>query len=179
MADEVVAVSVAAWGWWPTGGARASGNSRGWTDRARAQGTVGDPDSSLLTPRISPDGRRVVVTRTVEEKRDLWLLDGARMGRVTFDPASTNARSGRPTAPESCFGRAEGVGDLYEMLTNGGGEKLLVGFRPGQDPTSWSATAFCYISASTRTARRPVGRADGGASNALIVPEDPLSRVVW
>ena len=30
-------------------------------------------------------GRRVVVTRTVQGNADLWLLDGARTSRVTFD----------------------------------------------------------------------------------------------
>ena len=37
---------------------------------------------------MSPDGRRVVVARTVQGNTDLWLLDGARTSRVTFDAAA-------------------------------------------------------------------------------------------
>ena len=60
-----------------------------WVDRSgTARGTVGDPDGNTLRdPRVSPDGRRVVVQRTVQGNSDLWLLDGARMNRFTFDAA--------------------------------------------------------------------------------------------
>ena len=59
-----------------------------WVDRSgTARGTVGDPDGTLSNPRVSPDGRRVVVARTVQGNTDLWLLDGARTSRFTFDAA--------------------------------------------------------------------------------------------
>ena len=62
-----------------------------WFDRSgTARGTVGDPDGSLSDPRVSPDGRRVVVSRTVQGNTDLWLLDGARTSRFTFDAAHDN-----------------------------------------------------------------------------------------
>ena len=62
-----------------------------WIDRSgTARGTLGDPDGSLSGPRVSPDGRRVVVERTVQGNTDLWLLDGARTSRFTFDAAQDN-----------------------------------------------------------------------------------------
>jgi serine/threonine protein kinase len=60
-----------------------------WFDRlGTAQGTVGDPDATLSNPRVSPDGRRVVVERTAQGNADLWLLDGTRTSRFTFDSAT-------------------------------------------------------------------------------------------
>jgi hypothetical protein len=63
-ADLATAVSVAASGLVAyrtgTGGQR----QLTWFDRAgTAQGTIGDPDATLSNPRVSPDGRRVVVER--------------------------------------------------------------------------------------------------------------------
>ena len=79
------AVSVAADGLvaYRTGDAR---RQLTWFDRSgAARGVVGEPDDSLFTPRVSPDGRRVAVTRTVQGDPDLWLLDGARSSRFTFN----------------------------------------------------------------------------------------------
>ena len=42
---------------------------------------------SLSSPSASPDGRRVVGSRTVQGKTDIWLLDGGRTSRLTFDAA--------------------------------------------------------------------------------------------
>ena len=45
-----------------------------WFDRAgAAQGTLGDPDGTVSSPRVSPDGRRVVVSRTVQRNTDVPL----------------------------------------------------------------------------------------------------------
>src|SRR5262249_2345212 len=57
--------------------------------RGKPTGTVGEPDAdSISEPEISPDGRRVVVDRRVQNNQDLWLLDVVRGGatRFTFDP---------------------------------------------------------------------------------------------
>ena len=62
-----------------------------WLDRSgAARGTIGDAEAeaTLSNPSVSPDGRRVVVSRTVQGNTDLWLLDGARASRFTFDPAT-------------------------------------------------------------------------------------------
>ena len=84
-----IAVSVAATGLvaYRTGG--GSQRQLTWMDRSgTVRGTIGDPDGSLSNPRVSPDGRRVAVQRTVQGNEDIWLLDGARTSRFTFDPAA-------------------------------------------------------------------------------------------
>ncbi len=137
------AVSVAATGLvaYRTGG--GSRRQLTWVDRSgTARGTVGDPDGNdLQHPRVSPDGRRVVVTRTVQGNADLWLLDGARTSRVTFDAAATCFPSGRPTARGSCSARTGRVPfDLYQKLASGAGvEERLVASDQIKVPTSWSA----------------------------------------
>ncbi len=63
-----------------------------WVDRSGKQlGTLGEPADYGL-PRISPDGRRVVIPRedaTETGKNDLWLVDVERatFSRLTFHPA--------------------------------------------------------------------------------------------
>jgi Tol biopolymer transport system component len=60
-----------------------------WFDRTgKALGTLGEPDDhGLSSPRISPDGRRVAVFRAEQGNNDIWLLDGVRRTRFTFDPS--------------------------------------------------------------------------------------------
>jgi Tol biopolymer transport system component len=57
-----------------------------WFDRSgKPLGAFGEPDEAgLSTVRLSPDGRRAVVFRTLEGNTDIWSLDGARMTRLTF-----------------------------------------------------------------------------------------------
>ena len=113
-----------------------------WVDRSgMVRGAVGDSDDSLFHPRVSPDGRRVVVARTVQGNRDLWLLDGARTSRVTFDAALDDRALWSPDGTRIVFRSLRtGQGDLYEKLTSGAGmEARLVASDQAKSPTSWSA----------------------------------------
>jgi Tol biopolymer transport system component len=60
-----------------------------WFDRTgKPLGTFGPPDDKeLVAPSLSPDGRRVAAHRTVQNNTDIWIYDGARMTRFTFDAA--------------------------------------------------------------------------------------------
>jgi Tol biopolymer transport system component len=113
-----------------------------WFDRSgAAQGTVGAPDgNNLRDPRVSPDGRRVVVQRTLQGNGDLWLLDGARMNRLTFDAALDDRAVWSPDGTRVVFRSTRtGTGDLYQKLTNGAGvEERLVVSDQAKSPASWS-----------------------------------------
>jgi serine/threonine protein kinase len=56
-----------------------------WFDRpGNALGTLGSPEQVGLTNlRLSPDGRRAVVERSLRNETDLWLLDSTRQTRLT------------------------------------------------------------------------------------------------
>ncbi len=142
VADGVAGVSVAATGLVAYRTAAISRRQLTWVDRSgTARGTAGDVDGSLLNPRVSPDGRRVVVDRSVQGNRDLWLLDGVRTSRFTFDAAIDMRPAWSPDGTRIVFSsNRTGRLDLYEKLTSGAGvEERLVGSDQTKNPTSWSA----------------------------------------
>jgi serine/threonine protein kinase/Tol biopolymer transport system component len=146
-----IAVSVAATGLvaYRTGG----GNQRQltWMDRSgRVRGTIGDPDGSLSNPRVSPDGR-VAVQRTVLGNEDIWLLDGARTSRFTFDPAAEMRPVWSPDGTRIAFtSRRAGAGDLYQKLTSGAGaEDRIATSDQLKQAYSWSADGRFLLYNST------------------------------
>jgi Tol biopolymer transport system component len=113
-----------------------------WVDRSgTARGTVGDPDATLADPRVSPNGRRVAVTRTVQGNQDIWLLDGTRMSRFTFDPGVDSRPVWSPDGTQIVFrSQRAAPGDLYQKLASGAGaEERLVASDQPKIPYRWSA----------------------------------------
>jgi len=150
------AVSVAATGLVAYRTGTASQRHLTWVDRSgTARGTVGDPDGTLSQPRVSPDGRRVAVSRTVQGNEDLWLLDGVRMRRFTFDAAVDMAPLWSPDGTRIVFRSSRsGAGDLYQTLTSGAGaEERLVASDQSKVPTGWSADGrfLLYFSTDPQT----------------------------
>lgn len=95
---------------------------------------------SLTTPRVSPDGRRVVMGRTVQGNQDIWLLDGSRTSRLTFDAAVDQFPLWSPDGTRVVFRSLRGGGDLYEKSIGGAGAAApLVTSRQPKTPDSWSA----------------------------------------
>jgi Tol biopolymer transport system component len=123
---------------------RAGGGSRRqltWFDRSGSVlGTLGEPDDfGLSDPRLTPDGR-AVVTRAVDGNLDLWLLDGGRRTRITFDPARDDFAQLSPDGTVVVFrsGRT-GAGDLYtKLLGRTDPEELLLQTDELKVPMSWS-----------------------------------------
>ncbi len=138
------AISVA-----PTGlvAYRGGGSGRSqltWVDRLGAmRGSVGEEDpGGLSQPCLSPDGRRVAVSRTVRANPDVWLIDGARTSRSTFDVANDQWPVWSPDGTRIAFesNRETGRADLYQKLASGAGaEERLVTSEQVKAPSSWSS----------------------------------------
>ena len=149
------AVSVSASGLvaYRTGG--ASRRQLTWFDRSgKALGTLGAPDENgLLYPSVSPDGRRVAVSRTVQGNTDIWLLDGTRTSRFTFDAALDRFPIWSPDGSRIVFdsnrkGHARPLSEAVQRRRRGGTAR---GIPAGQGRHDWSADGrFLSITASTR-----------------------------
>jgi len=124
---------------------RADGGSRRqltWFDRSGSVlGTLSEPDGfNLSDPRLTPDGHRAIVTRTVDGNRDVWFLDGSRKTRITFDPARDDYAQPSPDGTVIAFRSARtGGGDLYaKLLGRTDPEELLLHSDQAKVPESWS-----------------------------------------
>jgi Tol biopolymer transport system component len=127
-----------------------------WFDRAgTARGAFGEPNATLSKPALSPDGRRLAVTRMAQRNSDLWLLDGTRASRFTFDPSQELYPLWSPDGTRIVYtSRSTGIGALFHKLTSGAGiEEQLLATDQTLAPTSWSADGrfLLYISIDPQT----------------------------
>lgn len=146
-----------------------------WVDRTGANlGTLGEPDDTQFAPSLSPDGRRVAVVR----EGDIWLLDGARSSRFTFDDALDNFPLWSPDGSKIVFRSARtGVGDLYQKSSSGAGEEtLLLGSDQFKTPHSWSADGrfLMYHIISPQTGRDMWALPMTGGGDPFIVLQTPF-----
>jgi Tol biopolymer transport system component len=115
-----------------------------WFDRSgKAFGHAGEPDTLLVFPDLSPDGRRVAVTRTVQGNQDIFLMDLVRGGgftRFTFDPTSELSPVWSPDGTQVVFtSNLKGIFDLYSKPANGvGAAELLLGSQNAKVAQDWS-----------------------------------------
>ena len=131
-----------------------------WRNRTGAElGVVGEPDPSYYGPKVSPDGRRVSVSRTAQGAANIWLLDQTHSNRITF-----NGTGGADLYPDwspdgthIAFTSKQGSHfDLYQKFSSGEGEQeLLLKTDLTTVPTSWSTDGryllYFSINPSTRT----------------------------
>jgi hypothetical protein len=113
-----------------------------WFNRSGQNvGTFGAPDDyGLAFPELSPDGKRVVITRGAVSLGDIWLQDGTRTSRLTFDPKDDRFAIWSPDGARVVFqSNRKGAGDLYQKPADGSGsEVLLLQSAEYKYPDSWS-----------------------------------------
>jgi eukaryotic-like serine/threonine-protein kinase len=112
-----------------------------WFDRTGKplEATSLGRDTSLANPRAN--GRRIAVQRGQPSNSDIWLLDGDRISRFTFDAAGDNDPVWSPDGDRVMFdSNRKGRRDLYMKASRGAGREDLILESP-QDkiPTDWSS----------------------------------------
>ncbi len=147
------AVSVSATGLVAYRSGGASRRHLTWRGRTgTVLGTLGAPDENGLSfPSVAPDGRRVAVSRTVQGNTDLWLLDGTRTSRFTFDAGTDRNPVWSPDGGRIVFeSDRTGVRNLYVKDASGAGtETLLVDSAQTKVATDWSADGRFLLYTST------------------------------
>jgi Tol biopolymer transport system component len=123
---------------------RSGGPSRRelrWFDRSgKPMGALGAPDdSSVQSPRLSPDGRRVAVARVIDGNTDVWTMDGVRTSRVTFDSASDNFPVWARDHLSFRSSRAGGLRTFIKSSAGGDRERLLLEAATALTTSDWSA----------------------------------------
>jgi Tol biopolymer transport system component len=117
-----------------------------WFDRSGKElEAVGEPDPSLpLNPMLSPDGRRVALTRSIEGNTDIWLLDLGRsvQSRFTFDSTPEIVPTWSPDGTQIVYSKPAGelvIFGLFQRPTTGTGKETLL-LQTGQSSISldWS-----------------------------------------
>jgi serine/threonine protein kinase/Tol biopolymer transport system component len=118
------------------------GLSLAWIGReGRQLGEVG-PSDDFRNVRLSPDGKRAAVRRTVSSNPDIWLLEFSRgaMTRATFDPKTDDYPVWSPDGRQMAFGSdRSGTMQLYRKDAAGtSGEVQLTSGGNPKYPTDWS-----------------------------------------
>jgi len=115
-----------------------------WFDRTgKSVGVAGEPDTNNLQyPELSPDGRRVALSRTVQGNFDIWLLDLVRGGltRLTSDTGADSLAVWSPDGMRIAFSsNRKSSWDLYQKTSNGSGtEDGLLETPRGEIVQAWS-----------------------------------------
>ncbi len=141
-----------------------------WVDRTgKVLGALGPADdASLAGLRLAPDGRRALVLRTVQGNQDIWLLDGPRTSRLTFDPNHDRAPVFSPDGRHVVFDsdRAGGVRHLYLKAADGAEpETLLVESIGTKQASDWSRDGRFLL----------YNDAGAQAADLWVQPMDPTS----
>jgi serine/threonine protein kinase len=116
-----------------------------WLDRSgKNLATIGVPDTANLAHvELSPDGKRVLVQRTVNANTDLWLIDAIRgvPTRFTFDAAIDGWAVWSPDGSRVAFdSNRSGIYQLYSKSSSGAGtDESLLESDQTKGPNDWSS----------------------------------------
>ncbi len=105
-----------------SGRAGAGSRTLVWVDRHGREEPIPVPPRMYLSPRLSPDGTRIVVS-TNDEEYDLWVWDlrAATLARMTFEPGGDSNPLWTPDGRRLVFSSAQagGAANLYIQAASG------------------------------------------------------------
>ena len=102
-----------------------------WVDRKGREEPINAPPRPYGSPRISPDGTRLLLGMTDQETNDIWIWDFERetLRRLTFGPGSDSLARWTPDGRRIIFtSDRAGVLNLYSQAADGTGDS-----RPADD----------------------------------------------
>jgi Tol biopolymer transport system component len=124
-----------------SGGSQSTQMKLVWVNRNGAEQPLAAPEHAYVNPRISPDGRRVAVGIT-EQERQVWLYDVSRgtLTRLTFQGNNNLVPFWTPDGKRIAFtSNKEGQRNLFWELADGsGGLERLTTSEQLHIPGSWS-----------------------------------------
>jgi eukaryotic-like serine/threonine-protein kinase len=126
-----------------------------WLDRSgKSVGAIGVPDvASLMGAELSPDGKRVAVSRTLNGNDDIWLIDVARgvPTRFTYDAALDHDPLWSPDGSRVVFAsNRTGINNLFWKSSGGAGaDELLLKSDRINMPNDWSSDGRFLLFRST------------------------------
>jgi eukaryotic-like serine/threonine-protein kinase len=150
-----------------------------WFDRSGKElGRIGEP-AGYLSPKLSPDGKRVAVQRTTGfgTPGDIWVYDLARntQTRLTFDPAHDSNPLWSPDGSRIAFASTRGNSfGLYQKNSDGTGDDDLL-LKAGSSVLleDWSLDGRFLVYTSTEGRGRDVSYLPLAGSPAGQVAGDP------
>ncbi len=122
----------------------------GWRDETGARlDLVGQLQTYMRYPALSPDAKRVAVQGQEGEGNDIWIHDLARSirTRLTFDPGYDGRPEWSPSGDKIAFySDRSGRGDVFERSADGtGAPELLVGSAEAIYPGGWSSDGKHFV----------------------------------
>jgi Tol biopolymer transport system component len=125
-----------------TGGIQGAQRSLVWVTRNGAEQPVTAPARAYRIPRLSPDGRRVLVAID-EQETQIWLYDLSRetLTRLTFEGKVNQGPVWAPDGKRIAFqSNKEGPPNLFLQLADGsGGLEQLTNSEFAPSANSWSS----------------------------------------
>ena len=121
-----------------SGGAQAVERRLMWVNRNGTEQSLAAPARAYLSPRISPDGRRLAV----EIDDDVWLFDFSleTLTRLTFEGANSNP-SWTPDGKRIVFQSGQNI-LFWQMADGSGGREPLISSKLPQTGDSWSPDSW-------------------------------------
>jgi predicted Ser/Thr protein kinase len=139
-----------------------SGNANGlqmtWISRdGKEREPVGKLDDFGNDFRLSPDGKRVALSRVVAGNQDIWLYEFERgvMSRLTFDPAPEGMPVWSPDTRYVAYSsQRSGLPQMYRKDAGGAGQEERLHESPlPEEPKDWSRDGkfLLYMSTDPKT----------------------------
>ena len=96
-------------------------------DEGTILGTIGQPQTDMESPAISPDGKRVAVVAEEDNDWDIWVHDESGKGRITFDKGRETYPRWSADGDSVLYNHPIGPsGSIYATDSAAGGDRTLL-----------------------------------------------------